>query len=237
MLITLILQKLALSTAIIFVLLLILKLGGVIHKFSVYFREHSKKRRTKAVMEELKLLMGIRRKVIYGSFLSVSVFFIIVLLLMTKIIFFTAVTSDSMRPTFKRGDLVMMQRIHIEPEVGDIVMFEREEFMLPVLHRVVAVSDKGVRTKGDARAFEDPWVVPDDEIIAEAVQINGRPIVLENLGNYFILDAREVRVGRYGSEYAFMINLFKAIKMWGYALFIIATAGYIFLVLREGRGR
>jgi len=200
-------------------------------------RRKTHERKVAERIEAFKIATGMRKKwYLFSSAFSFCLFLVIVSLFLTKAVFFTAVTSDSMRPTFKRGDLVLMQSINTEPSVGDIVMFRRPELMLPVLHRVVAVSENGVRTKGDARAFEDPWVIPKNEIEAKAVLWAGKPIVLENLGSYFILDAREVRIGPYGNEYAFMLKLFQTIKMYGYALFIVSIIGYVILTLREVAG-
>ncbi|MHC1636423.1 MAG: signal peptidase I [Candidatus Methanospirareceae archaeon] len=152
-----------------------------------------------------------------------------------KLVFFVAITSDSMQPTFKRGDLVLMQRISTSPKVGDIIMFERPEYMLPITHRVIAVTEWGARTKGDARLRADPWVVPKNEIMGKVVQIGGKPIVLEDVGNYFILDAREMRYGKYGLEYTFVKNVFRVIRLYGYAICVISIISYVILTLREAR--
>ena len=73
------------------------------------------------------------------------------------------------------------------------------------------------------------------QILGEAVQIHGRPIILKAIGNYFILNPKEMGVGRYGSEYLFIKNVFLAIRMYGYALCIISILGYLLLTVIEGR--
>ncbi len=60
-----------------------------------------------------------------------------------------------------------------------------------------------------------------------------KPIVLKNVGDYFILDTSVMRVGRYGTEYAFLKNVFATVKIYGYALCIIAILGYVILTLKE----
>ncbi len=199
------------------------------------YGRYSRNKRIKERMYEYEVVSGMHKPSLLGSSLILSIFIFVIVILLFKFVFFAVVTSDSMSPTFERGDLVLMQRIHIAPEVGSIIMLESSTSMLPVTHRVVAVTDEGVMTKGDARAFADPWVVPKEAILGEAVEIQGRPIVLKALGNYFILNPKEVRIGRYGSEYTFVKNLFKVIRMYGYALCIIAILGYLLLTVMEMR--
>ena len=73
------------------------------------------------------------------------------------------VLSDSMRPTFSRGDLVIATPLPLDRvRVGQVVTFQ-----IPVgdhrveSHRVIQVLGGGsapvVRTKGDANATPDPW--------------------------------------------------------------------------------
>ena len=207
----------------------------IFHFFKGLYERYSRNKRLKERMYEYEAVSGMHKPSLFGSSLVLSILTIIIVMLLFKIVFFAVVTSDSMSPTFERGDLILMQRIHVDPRVGDIIMLENSASMLPITHRVVAVTNGGVRTKGDARAFTDPWLVPKQEILGEAVQIHGRPIVLKAIGNYFILDPKEMGVGRYGSEYMFIKNVFLAIRMYGYALCIISILGYLLLTVIEGR--
>jgi signal peptidase I len=199
-------------------------------------KERSRKKRVKEKMNEYKTVSIAGRKPVLGSTLVFSIFLIIILMLFFNLVFFTAITSDSMQPTFKRGDLVAMQKIYTTPEKGDIIMFERSEYMLPITHRVVAVTDGVVRTQGDARGITDPWIVPEEEIEAKAVQLGGKTMVIKDVGDYFILDTREMRYDpRYGTEYALIKNVFLTIRLYGYALCIIAILGYVWLTIKERR--
>ncbi|MCW7071480.1 MAG: signal peptidase I [Methanophagales archaeon] len=205
------------------------------------YREHSRKKRVKERLEEFKTASGSRPSLLVSSLLF-SLFLLVVFALLFKLAFFSAVTSDSMRPTFERGDLVAMQKIQTTPKEGDIIMFERPDFLLPFIHRVVAVTEeKGgkrkVRTKGDACERVDPWVLPEGAVEAKAVQLGGRAVVLKDVGNYFILDARERRIGRYGLEYTFMKNIFFILRMYGYAFCVLAIIGYLVLTIREMQTR
>ncbi len=207
----------------------------IFHSFTGLYERYGRNKRLKERMYEYEAVSGMHKPSLFGSSVVVSILTVIIVILLFKIVFFAVVTSDSMSPTFERGDLILMQRIHIDPRVGDIVMLENRESILPITHRVVAVTKEGVRTKGDARAFADPWLVSKHEIRGEAVQIHGSPIILKAIGNYFILNPKEMGIGRYGSEYMFIKNLFLVIRMYGYALCIISISGYLLLTVMERR--
>jgi len=207
----------------------------IFHSFKGLYERYGRNKRLKERMYEYESVSGMHKPSLFGSSVVVSILTVIIVILLFKIVFFAVVTSDSMSPTFERGDLILMQRIHIDPRVGDIVMLENRESILPITHRVVAVTKEGVRTKGDARAFADPWLVSKHEIRGEAVQIHGSPIILKAIGNYFILNPKEMGIGRYGSEYMFIKNLFLVIRMYGYALCIISISGYLLLTVMERR--
>jgi len=207
----------------------------IFHSLKGLYERYGRNKRLKERMYEYEAVSGMHKPSLFGSSVVVSILTVIIVILLFKIVFFAVVTSDSMSPTFERGDLILMQRIHIDPRVGDIVMLENRESILPITHRVVAVTKEGVRTKGDARAFADPWLVSKHEIQGEAVQIHGSPIILKAIGNYFILNPKEMGIGRYGSEYMFIKNLFLVIRMYGYALCIISISGYLLLTVMERR--
>ena len=153
-------------------------------------------------------------------------------ILLTHTVFFAVVYSGSMEPAFSRGDLVFMQNIHVKPEVGDIIMFETAGRRLSVTHRVHSVEGDGFRTKGDATPV-DMWIVRPEQIQGVAVPIGGHPIVLEDVGNYFIEDYRDVRPGMYGREYGFVSMMLRTVQTSGLMIFIIMIALYISLSIGE----
>ena len=204
------------------------------NSFKNRYGKHARNKRVKNKMREYETISGMHKPSLLGSTIAFAILVLIISLLLFKVVFFTVVTTGSMSPTLERGDLVLMQRINTEPAVGDIITLEREESFLPITHRVVAVTEEGVKTQGDARGRVDPWLVPEEEIMAKAVVLGKTPVVLKDVGDYFILDAsRETRVGRFGTEYAFMKNLFSTLKVYGYVLCIIAILGYVILTVRE----
>ena len=204
--------------------------------FKKLCKKRSRKKRVQEKMNEFKNVSIAGREPVLGPTIVFSVFLVIIFMLFFNLVFFTAITSDSMRPTFERGDLVAMQKLYTTPEKGDIIMFERPAYLLPITHRVVAVTDNGVRTQGDAAGRTDPWVVPKGEIEAKAVQLGGMPLVIKDVGDYFILDTREMRYDpRYGTEYSFIKNIFLTVRLYGYVFCIMAILGYVWLTIKERR--
>lgn len=162
-----------------------------------------------------------------------TIFLILVYMVLTYKVFFVVVTSESMVPTLNRGDLYLAQSIVIDPEPGDIVMFRRPNTYLPISHRVLRVEGGKIYTGGDASG-PDPWTITRRDVIAEAVMVNGKPIVIRNLGTYFILDATKLRsIGPYGQAYLFYKNLVNAFKSYSAAIMIVAISIYVYLELRR----
>ncbi len=83
-----------------------------------------------------------------------------------------AVLSNSMLPTFARGDAVIMKKIDKKDlkklKKGTILYYSKEGRL--VVHRIVSVkhTDDGkveVTTKGDNNNANDPWVITEDDMI------------------------------------------------------------------------
>jgi len=67
-----------------------------------------------------------------------------------------AITSGSMWPDLKIGDLVFIQGIAKEQiKIGDIIVFRNEENNTFTIHRVVKLGTDTLTTKGDANFKED----------------------------------------------------------------------------------
>ncbi len=142
-----------------------------------------------------------------------------------KTISFQVVISDSMKPEFQRGDLVLTQTLFKEPAVDDIITFKTKEVQYPVTHRVVSVLDNGVTTKGDNNPAADDYAITRNDILAKAVVIGEHPAVLRGAGSFFILDlTKEGRLYKYGDQYTFIQQMFLTIRTWGYVITIIAFA-------------
>ncbi len=153
---------------------------------------------------------------------------ILILTFGLKIIFFTAVVSNSMKPEFQRGDMVLTQAISTDPQVGDIVTFKAYGEVNPITHRVVGIQDNIVRTKGDNNPLPDDYGTTKSDIIAKAIVINGHPFVLKGMGSYFILDfSREGKLYKFGDQFEFLQRMFMTIRTWGYVITIIAFSALI----------
>ncbi|MHC1581870.1 MAG: signal peptidase I [Candidatus Syntropharchaeia archaeon] len=144
---------------------------------------YSRKRRIAEKMREMREVAMHKKPSILGTVLTIGIFIGIVFILLFHVVFFTVVVSDSMFPTFKKGDLILMQSITTEPRVGDIITFKTDVYLYPVTHRVVSISDGKIRTKGDARDTVDSWVVSKEDVLAKAIHKSE-----ENLSSYLVLE-------------------------------------------------
>jgi signal peptidase len=100
------------------------------------------------------------------------------------------VTSGSMEPTLSPGDgfVAVPPALAGEPQEGDVVVYEAETVRGGGLttHRVVAETDRGFVTTGDANPFTDqdggePHVSEAD-VVAHALQVNGEVVSIPHLG-------------------------------------------------------
>lgn len=151
-------------------------------------------------------------------------------IILNKLVFFAIITSGSMSPTLEAKDLVLMQNLKIQPQRGDIIMFETKEANMPVIHRIYSVSG-GIRTKGDAAQLVDEWTLKKDQIKGEAILFQGKPVIVRNIGEYLLFDPNDVRITKYGSEIYQISEFIKNIKKLGLTIFIICVLLYIFTTL------
>jgi len=96
-----------------------------------------------------------------------------------------AITSGSMWPTLKSGDLVLIRGISAAGDIqnGDIVVYQNHRGF--TIHRVVAKNNDTFITKGDANnVFDIP--VPYAALVGKAVVWRGKPVRMPLLGNLSI---------------------------------------------------
>jgi signal peptidase len=71
------------------------------------------------------------------------------------------VKSDSMKPTFKSGDMVVVGSpgsfLTKDIVPGEIITFERNDNL--VTHRIISIEGDTIYTKGDNQEEPDPWTV------------------------------------------------------------------------------
>ena len=150
-------------------------------------------------------------------------------IILNQLIFLAIITSGSMSPTLEVKDLVLIQNLEIDPQPGDIIMFETKEASMPVIHRIYSVSGNEIRTKGDAVQLADKWIVKKDQIQGQAVLFQGKPIIVKNIGEYLLFDPNNVQITKYGSEMYRISQIIKNIKNLGLIIFIICILLYIFI--------
>lgn len=76
------------------------------------------------------------------------------------------VTSGSMEPTVRTGDIVITRPVDMDDKVGDqtVIDFDDPATADRRLHRVIEVTPEGYRTKGDANEDADAQLVPQDHV-------------------------------------------------------------------------
>ncbi|MEA1895942.1 MAG: signal peptidase I [Euryarchaeota archaeon] len=178
-----------------------------------------------------------KRPRIYKMLIPLIFAVVIAYILLAHLFFPAVVTSGSMEPTLEKYDIVLVQRLNMAHEVGDIIVFDVEEFPTQVVHRIVSLSDSGIMTKGDARKTQDGWVLTEDQINGELITYEGEPIVIKNIGRYFLFDTSEevVITSKYGSEFYRTAQIIKYIKKMGLTIAIICICLYIYFVVTEQR--
>ena len=80
-----------------------------------------------------------------------------------------------MNPTLKVGDgLTVIPYGENKIRVGDVVVFRSPERERYIVHRVVSIDSRGVRTKGDNNDCIDAWVLHPRDIVGRVVSARRR---------------------------------------------------------------
>ena len=104
-------------------------------------------------------------------FIFIIVMPIIATMLPTGPVKFMTVTGNSMEPTITESDIVVVNTLATQPDVGDIVSFRHafevdgKNQTLIVTHRVVNVAKQGYITQGDAYAKPDGFTVAPEDVV------------------------------------------------------------------------
>lgn len=164
------------------------------------------------------------------------VLLVMVVILGLKLVSPMVIVSDSMKPEFKRGDMIIVQSILLTPEVGDIVTFSVKNKNLDISHRVISVSESAIITKGDNNPRKDDYDTKPENIKAKAIQINNHPLVINDFGALFIVDySKQGVIYKFGDRFTFLQQLSATIKAWGIVITIFALLGYIMMMQRDRR--
>ena len=104
------------------------------------------------------------------------------------------VTSDSMFPTLKPNDIIIVEPVGIdEINKGDIIAFDSHTEGIGIIaHRAVDIFEKegkiGIDTKGDHLDEPDLWTVYDEDLVGIVTEINpDTAILLVEPVRYFLV--------------------------------------------------
>ena len=98
-----------------------------------------------------------------------------------------AITSQSMYPLLKRGDIVLLQGVEkaADLNVGDIIAYNDETSGL-ILHRIIIIDGEEIITQGDANLeADDP--ITFDQLVGRTLSLGGRLARIPYVGNIPIL--------------------------------------------------
>lgn len=95
-----------------------------------------------------------------------------------------AITSGSMWPVLKEGDLVFIEGVKDKSQIqiGDIIVFKNRVNNNLTIHRVVKMNEDDLVTKGDANFNEDAPTVYSD-VIGKTFNLNEKPLRVPLLGS------------------------------------------------------
>lgn len=163
----------------------------------------------------------------------------LILILNIQYLYMGTVLSGSMEPVFKRGDLVLMQKVNTDPKVGDIIMFSvaTKKFLesTQITHRVLRIENDYFITKGDANPGEDPWMIKKSNIMGKAVLMGNKPIVIEGLGSILVNEAGELKImNKFPSGMGGTV-LFRSFRDIQPIIIFFATVFYFMLLKDERR--
>lgn len=99
-----------------------------------------------------------------------------------------AITSGSMWPSLKEGDLVFIKGSLKKEDlkVSDIVVYRNDKGGSFTIHRIVKLSENDFTTKGDAN-FQEDNPIPYDRLIGRALALSKKPMRLPYLGSITVM--------------------------------------------------
>lgn len=77
------------------------------------------------------------------------------------------VISESMEPTIKKNDIIIVKRSD-RYNIGDIITYIREDG-LSITHRIISSNPDGYILKGDANSEQDSGIITYDQIVGKVI--------------------------------------------------------------------
>ena len=91
-----------------------------------------------------------------------------------------SITSSSMWPALKKGDIVLIKAVSKEDiQVGDVIVYQNPKGF--TIHRVVKLKEEVLITRGDANNVNDK-PVKYEEVVGKMIEWNGKPFRIPYLG-------------------------------------------------------
>jgi len=92
-----------------------------------------------------------------------------------------AITSGSMWPVLKKGDLILIKGINEKEEIklDDVIVYRNEKGF--TIHRVIKLNEETLVTKGDANNVKDKPIKYED-VIGKLLVMNNKPLRIPLLG-------------------------------------------------------
>lgn len=151
------------------------------------------------------------------------------------------VETGSMSPTLEPGDgfIAIPSAVAGDVETGDVVVFRAQELDGGglITHRVVGETERGYLTRGDANPFADQDgaepPVRDVQIVAEALQVGGRVVVVPRLGTAVTAVSDGLQEGQRTLAVALGTSAVLGPAGLGYLLFGLAVVVYVVGALRD----
>ncbi len=206
-------------------------------RFSEGYSNFSRKNQINSYIKKISRTPADIQKGMFKEGIILTAVLLAMFLISSKAVFFAAVVSGSMSPTFDRGDLVLMQNIDRSYKVGDIIMFTRPDTSNPESHRIVSITSDGIQTEGDAVGIRDYWTLKDKDIIGKAILMDGKPIVIKGYGRFFIVDYKDKNqdFGPFGQDSQKYILFVQIVKLYGYVIAVGSLLLYIVLAFGKKR--
>ena len=92
-----------------------------------------------------------------------------------------SITSGSMWPSLKKGDLILIKGVESQDEVkiGDVIVYTNAKGF--TIHRIVEIDGDTVITKGDANNVKDA-AISFDKIVGKPLYLGEKPVRVPLLG-------------------------------------------------------
>lgn len=181
-----------------------------------------------------------------------AIFLVVAVLLLGNLlgqpILLSYVETGSMAPTLQPGDgfIAIPATLTGPIEPGDVIVFDAENLHDGglVTHRVIAQTEQGYITKGDANpttdqdSIEPP--VRDAQIVATALQIGGKVVVIPKIGLTVVLVNEVLTAVQHRLAALFNTRSLLGTQGIAYLLFGVGVGSYLvseLLARRSGRDR